>query len=299
MAALFDTVFENKKTSHEIHISHMEKQLHKGQDYITSGDNFIWGFDGHANNDIINKIRELNLNYFIDVNEPTLTLSKYLDNNVEIPTNLSSGSTSFLVKKDGDEIIIEWVGDSQIAVFEKTQNETVQGYKMVFMSEPDKWDKQGEEERLKKMNPDIYSSPSKDIKIVSPDTVEMIDTFYVNFPSGLKLATSQALGHNGETGCVPNKKTIQIVEGTTYRIVSGSDGFWQLVLTDNIDDFNILTTKPCHELLTLAVNRWNSNEWKCYNYNNNNNDDNIEPTVCGFGNCKDDVCVGIMDIISV
>ena len=297
MAALFDTVFENKKTSHEIHISHMEKQLHKGQDYITSGDNFIWGFDGHANDYIINKIRELNLNYFIDVSEPTLTLSKYLDNNVKIPNNLSSGSTSFLVKKTDDEIIIEWVGDSQIAVFEKKENET--HYKMIFISEPDKWDKQGEEERLIKMNPDIYASPSKDIKIVSTDTVEMTDTFYVNFPSGLKLATSQALGHNGETGCTPNKKIIPIVGGTTYRVVSGSDGFWQLVLTNNTDDFNILTTKPCEELLALAVNRWNSNEWKCYNYINDDNNDNNEPTVCGFGNCKDDVCVGIMDIILV
>ena len=93
MAALFDTTLKNKKTSHEIHISHMEKQLHNGQDYITSGDNFIWGFDGHANDYIINKIRELNLNYFIDLTEPTLTLAKYLDNNVEIPNNLTSGST--------------------------------------------------------------------------------------------------------------------------------------------------------------------------------------------------------------
>jgi hypothetical protein len=168
---------------------------------------------------------------------------------------------------------------------------------MIFISEPDKWEKQGEEERLIKMNPDIYASPSKDIKIISTDTVEMIDTFYVNFPSGLKLATSQALGHNGETGCVPNKKIIPIIEGTTYRVVSGSDGFWQLVLTDNIDDFNTLTTKPCEELLALSVNRWNSNDWKCYNFKNDN--DNIEPTVCGFGNCKDDVCVGVMDIVSI
>jgi hypothetical protein len=125
MAALFDTVFENKKISHEIHISHMEKQLYKGQDYITSGDNFIWGFDGHANNYIIDKIRGLNLNYFSDTIEPTLTLAKYLDNNSELPTNLSSGSTSFLVKKEENEIIIEWLGDSQIAVFEKTQNKLV------------------------------------------------------------------------------------------------------------------------------------------------------------------------------
>ena len=59
MAALFDTTLKNKKTSHEIHISHMEKQLHNGQDYITSGDNFIWGFDGHANDYIINKILKM------------------------------------------------------------------------------------------------------------------------------------------------------------------------------------------------------------------------------------------------
>jgi len=292
MAALFDTVFENKKISHEIHISHMEKQLYKGQDYITSGDNFIWGFDGHANNYIIDKIRGLNLNYFSDTIEPTLTLAKYLDNNSELPTNLSSGSTSFLVKKEENEIIIEWLGDSQIAVFEKTQNET--DYKMVFMSEPDKWDKPGEKERLTTMNSQIYASPSKDIKIVSPDTIEIIDTYYINFPSGLQLATSQALGHNGQTGCVPNKKIIPIIDGTTYRVVSGSDGFWQLVLTDNIDDFKILTTKPCEELLALSVNRWNSNVWKCYINGNNN-----EPTIAGFGNCKDDVCVGIMDIISL
>ena len=291
MTALMETVFENKKPSHKIHISHMEKQLYNGQDYITSGDNYIWGFDGHSNDNIIDEIRELNLNYFIDANEPTTLLAKYLNNNVNLPNDLPSGSTSFLVKKKDDEIVIEWVGDSQIAVFEKTENET--DYKMTFISEPDKWDKPGEEERLKKMNPEIYASPSKDIKIVSPDTVCMTDTYYINFPSGLKLATSQALGHNGQTGCVPNKKIIPIIEGTTYRVVSGSDGFWQLVLTDNIDDLNILTTKPCEDLLALSVDRWNSNEWKYYS---NNND---IPTICGFGNCKDDVCVGIMDIISI
>uniref|UniRef100_A0A6C0DL72 PPM-type phosphatase domain-containing protein n=1 Tax=viral metagenome TaxID=1070528 RepID=A0A6C0DL72_9ZZZZ len=292
MAALFDTVFENKKTSHEIHISHLEKQLHKGQDYITSGDNFIWGFDGHANNYIIDNIRGLNLNHFIDDIDPILSLANYLNENAKVPNHITSGSTSFLVKKTDDEISLEWVGDSQIAVFEKTQNSA--DYKMTFMSEPDKWDKPFEKERLTTMNSQIYASPSKDIKIVSPDTIEMIDTYYINFPSGLQLATSQALGHNGQTGCVPNKKIISIIEGTTYRVVSGSDGFWQLVLTDNIDDFKILTTKPCEELLELSVNRWNSNDWKCYI----NGPDN-EPTIAGFGNCKDDVCVGIMDIISI
>ena len=292
MAALIDTVFENKKPSHEIHISHMEKQLHKGQDYITSGDNFIWGFDGHSGNPIIEAIRQLNLNYFIDFAEPTVELSNYLNNNVKLSSYMSSGSTSFLVKKKDDEIVIEWIGDSQMAVFEKKENET--DYKMIFISEPDKWDKPGEKERLTTMNSQIYASPSKDIKIVSPDTIEMIDTYYINFPSGLQLATSQALGHHGETGCVPNKKTIPIVNGTTYRVVSGSDGFWQLVLTDNIDDLNVLTTKPCEELLALSVNRWNSNQWKYFM----NGPDN-EPTISGFGNCKDDVCVGVMDIVPV
>lgn len=289
MAALIDTVFEVQPKSHEVHISHMEKQLHKGQDYITSGDNFMWGFDGHANNYIINNIRDLNLNHFIDNSDPILSLANYLNENAKVPPYITSGSTSFLAKKTDDEIIIEWVGDSQIAVFEKTENEA--DYKMVFMSEPDKWDKPGEEERLKKINPEIYSSPSKDIRIYSPDTIEIIDTYYINFPSGLQLATSQALGHNGQTGCEPNRKTIPLEKGKTYRVVSGSDGFWQLVLTDNIDDFNILTTRPCEELLELSVNRWNSNEWKCYN--------NISQKKCGFGNCKDDVCVGVMDIVPV
>ena len=59
MAALIDTVFEVQPKSHEVHISHMEKQLHKGQDYITSGDNFMWGFDGHANNYIIDNIHDI------------------------------------------------------------------------------------------------------------------------------------------------------------------------------------------------------------------------------------------------
>jgi serine/threonine protein phosphatase PrpC len=292
MAALIDTVFENKKPTHEIRISHMEKQLHKGQDYITSGDNYIWGFDGHSGNPIIDEIRGLNLNSFIGTNEPIVSLSNYLNNNVKIPSYMSSGSTSFLVEKKDDEIVLEWVGDSQMAVFEKKENET--DYKMIFISEPDKWDKPGEEQRLTTMNTQIYASPSKDIKIVSPDTIEMIDTYYINFPSGLQLATSQALGHHGQTGCVPNKKIIPIVEGTTYRVVSGSDGFWQLVLTDNVDDLNVLTTKPCEELLALSVNRWNSNQWKYFKNGPHN-----KPIISGFGNCKDDVCVGVMDIVPV
>jgi hypothetical protein len=66
------------------------------------------------------------------------------------------------------------------------------------------------------------------------------------------------------------------------------------VLTDNIDDLIVLTTKPCEELLALSVNRWNSNQWKYFM----NGPDN-EPTISGFGNCKDDVCVGVMDIVPV
>jgi hypothetical protein len=71
-----------------------------------------------------------------------------------------------------------------------------------------------------------------------------------------KLAITQALGHNGITGYAPDVKTLPIQRGRRYRIVVGSDGFWDMVIHTDMVDVSRLGAWSCGELCDMAAARW-------------------------------------------
>ena len=288
------------KTSEDTHLLVVESstnQLCKGQDYTYVDDiTDVNGekctvciiFDGHGDNRVIEYIRSIpnkKMNKLISVVNPIENLSKYINNNVIYNKNLSSGSTMCLAKIYSDRIECINCGDSQIAVFKNGSLE--------YMNKEHNFKNEKERERLQDK---VDYIPSYNIKMVDYDTLISVYSEYVEWNSddaNLVLACTQALGHNGMTGCDPEIMVIPIVAGDRYKIIIGSDGLWDMVLVDNEMDMKELYTKDTYEIMQQTTNRW-LQEWNMQDLLNNNIDivkSRYAPKQC------DDVAIVVADII--
>ena len=73
---------------------------------------------------------------------------------------------------------------------------------------------------------------------------------------GTRLATTQALGHNGLTGYNPLVYDFAFEEGSSYKVVLGSDGMFDMVMLDNENDVGMLNSKSSSEICDWTVSRW-------------------------------------------
>ena len=80
---------------------------------------------------------------------------------------------------------------------------------------------------------------------------------------------SQALGHNGITGLVPEYYEHIFTDNDKIRVVIGSDGFWEQHIFDgpcqeDVDeDLLNLTTMSAKQLIDKMEARWKQS-WKYY-----------------------------------
>ena len=133
----------------------------------------------------------------------------------------------------------------------------------VFLSTEHNYENENEIERLKIEYPGVWACDTQNIKIMS--TTKLCGTIskYVNLKNGLVLATTQAIGHFGRTGYLPDYKEISYSEGDDLQIIIASDGFWDMTLKDDVDEMAGLCKLSCAELLSRASNRW-LQEWEMY-----------------------------------
>lgn len=246
--------------SHAITITESIRQMDKGQDQTFSG-TFVcaetgkrgsYGLvtDGHGTHACIQCLRAIpreTLDGIIGSVAPVQNLAQYINENSYIPMEPSSGATMCLAKVYPDRVIIFNSGDSQAAVYVNDQ--------LVFLSEEHNCENQEEIERIKKMGVTRFED-SHNIEVVSETKMCGITSKYAIFPPYLRLASTQALGHNGRTGLAPDLALMHYGPEDKVNVVIGSDGFWDMVVKQNVEEMNSFTSKTSAELVEFAVGRW-------------------------------------------
>ena len=241
------------------------KQLDKGQDLAVHGKYdkgyYIGAFDGHGTSECIQILRSVD--YSVIANDPLRIIdhtSSWLYN---------SGSTmNFTTIQVEDEIIVTNynAGDSECIIFVNGQ--------LVFESVSHTLSRPGERKRIAPMlrimhpvTPAWAPIPLSDRRM----TVHRSDIS--NFNTGESIVPTMALGHNNMTEFDPDIVTMRFKLTDHVRILSGSDGFWGMIVKSF--DENKLKTFTLEQLADLAEKRWKQ-EWEYAA--DINNPENIEIT---------------------
>lgn len=204
---------------------------------------YIGAFDGHGTNACVNVLRTLD---YAEVAKDPLQIIHALDN----VSYYNSGSTmNFTTIQVGDEIVVTNynAGDSECLIF-------VNG-ELVFESVPHTLSRPGERVRLAPFLSEIRPVtgawapiPLSGIRM----TVHRSDIS--NFKTGESLVPTMALGHNNITGFEPDINILRFKTTDHVRIVSGSDGFWGMIVKKLDEDR--LKHARLEELVTFAEKRW-------------------------------------------
>ena len=290
------SIFNQIKPTHAIDINTSINQLSKGQDHIITdqsidletGELFNWAavFDGHGSNECIDFIRKIpssTMNDFIVSNKPIQLLYEYINENLK--SIQSSGSTMSLVKFYRDRIECFNCGDSQIVVY---RNGNIK-----FISKEHNYLNKNERNRLVD---DVTFIPSMNIKMTNKDTLVSVYSEYIEWNEDLtRLACSQSLGHNGITGCVPDKTIIPITPNDNYKVIIGSDGLWDMTMMDNKREMTELYYMDAEDIMKQTTDRW-LQPWKMIDLLRN--DTNVHHCTYQPRHC-DDISVVVADIIPI
>jgi hypothetical protein len=282
--------------SHAVDINSKINQLSKKQDYIISeqaidnetGELFNWSvvFDGHGSNDCIQFIRNIPMdmmNNFISSSHPIENLAKHINNKLKL--HVSSGSTMCLVKIYKNRIVCINCGDSQAAVYKNG--------KLEFITEEHSFKNEKEKTRL---SDKVVYIPSSDIEIRDENTLVSCYSEYIEWNEDYtNLACSQALGHNGVTGCVPDTVVIPITPGDRYKVIIGSDGLWDMVMKENEEDILQLWGMDADAIMKQTTERW-LQQWNMIDVLKNDptiHSAKYQPFQC------DDIAVVVADIVPI
>lgn len=258
------------------------QQMKNAQDFIVSGSShdlldmrefdYILSADAHGTSfylDILKNICSHNkLDEYLQTENPMKKLSEYINC---YNTYGKSGFCCIIVKiykpipeESQTGIIKSWsVGDSQIVVIKNSE--------MLYVSCPHNLLNSSEIARLQDTDIKYTVKKISDIpKISTKQSLVPRKAEYIVFNrSGSSLAISQALGHNGVTGILPEYFEHLFTTTDKIRIVVGSDGFWEQHIFDgpcqeDVDeDFKDLSTMTAKQLIDKTMLRWRQ-MWKYY-----------------------------------
>ena len=282
--------------SHAVDITTKLNQLSKKQDHIITeqaidnetGELFNWCavFDGHGSDDCIRFIRNIPMQImtdFIVSEHPIENLAKYINDNLEL--RVCSGSTMCLIKIYHNRIVSINCGDSRTAIYKNG--------KLEFISEEHSFKNEKEKARLSN---NVTYIPSSDIAIIDETTLISVYSEYIEWNVDYtKIACSQALGHNGVTGCVPDTVVIPITPGDRFKVIIGSDGLWDMVIKDSEDDMLQLWGMDADAIMKQTTERW-LQTWNMMDALNNSTiirRAKYQPHHC------DDIAVVVADIIPI
>jgi len=250
--------------NHTVTISSAFEQMSKGQDYVCNGkgvdshtgEEFEWALlnDGHGTNTCIQFIRSIPIekkSELMGTLEPIHAFAKHIDDSRKIHPWDSTGATVLITKCYKDRIVCLSSGDSQFMVFKDGD--------LIHISKEHNTSNQEERQRIIEKGYKI--EPSSAFKLLSESTMTSASAEYIIFPNDQrKLACTQALGHNSRTGYFPEKIVIPLEGGSSYRIVMGSDGIFDMTMLENKEDIQFLQTKSSQEICNKSTNRW-LQEW--------------------------------------
>ena len=207
------------------------------QDYAGTGrihdTDYIFAFDGHGTNHVIDQIRAMNMDDIALSSNPVLAVHEQLKGD-----SYRSGSTMAFARKTGTCIETFNCGDSMIWIY-------VNG-SLRHESIPHTFTNPKEIERTRHLVRRIkqFMAPFP----VSHDTVEEILSPSGLFHTGEELVPSQSLGHNNMTELAPEHFTVTVHPTDHVRMVVGSDGFSDMLVDPSQGTARTLAQK--------AVERW-------------------------------------------
>jgi serine/threonine protein phosphatase PrpC len=275
------------------------EQLSKGQDFTCSGQtifaetgeeiHYACVMDGHGSDSCINFIRALpktKIDELMGLTCPIRALQALIDKENAVRPRESSGATMCLARRFSDHIECLNCGDSQLVVFKND--------KIEFISEEHNSNNEKERTRLSRTFDFLRFEESANIKMVAENKMTKADGHYAAFSNSTRLATTQALGHNGITGIRPDQKIIQYGSSDEIRVLIGSDGLFDMIIKKEDGsylehDIMAMHSMPCELIVKRAVDRW-LQEW-------HGDFNGITQTYHYTKQDCDDVCAIVMDII--
>jgi len=224
-----------------------------GQDVIVSGgnDEVTWMavFDGHGREPAVQACRDHDWSLLENKNGE-LAVQAFVERLRGIPGGTwNSGCTATIVRcyRDGEDghsmLHADWIGDSEVGVW--TKGEEVFHAGRGYTPHPIH---QGM----------VTRTEAVDLDVRTPELCGAKRDWYFQYPSrrGLEsLNMDGALGHNGAAEHPLYHNEIYLEHDQTYRIVIGSDGFWQMTCEEDAP----LLSDPqvtSGELLGLVDKRW-------------------------------------------
>ena len=131
----------------------------------------------------------------------------------------------------------------------------VENGKILFISEEHSFKNEKEKDRLAD---NVTYIPSSDIEIRDENTLISCYSEYIEWDSDYytKLACSQALGHNGITGCAPDTVVIPITPGDRFKVIVGSDGLWDMIIKSDEKDMLQLWGMDADAIMKQTTDRW-------------------------------------------
>lgn len=243
------------------------EQMDKAQDQTytgvavdeLTGESFIYGMitDGHGSNECIEFLRSFSRKRMAEIigkRNPVETLAEYI-----ISKTKKGGATMCLTKVYKDRIECINCGDSRLAVYKDGE--------LVFLSQEHNWTNSQERQRLIGSDNFMGFTPSSGIQVTNE--TDMIGCYmeYATWKDHSKLACTQSLGSNGKTGYAPDHTVIPIEPLSTYKIIIGSDGLWDMMIKNKGTDLGVdntdllrLYTMSARNIVDMAVSRW-LQEW--------------------------------------
>lgn len=228
------------------------KQLDKCQDLGVHGKYekgyYIGAFDGHGTHKCIELMR--NFDYAkiamnpLSIHDMVPKIGLY-----------NSGSTmNFTTIQVEDEIIVTNynAGDSECMIF-------VNG-ELVFESVSHSLNNPTEKIRIRPLLADHRPMTGAWAPIpLSATRMTVHRSDIANFNTGESIVPTMALGHNNMTDFVPDVKTMRFKLTDHVRIVSGSDGFWGMIVKKLDEDK--LKIMNLEDLVYFAEKRWKQ-QWE-------------------------------------
>lgn len=240
-----------------------KRDLGSGQDLVFFGksEEYAWGVvldcHGPRKNNYFKSIGERqNWDSIMREVRPDLTLIESLKRDEPDPNKNTSGATMSMFKVFSGRIETMNIGDSRTAIYKNG--------KLVYINTPHNRKNPLEVERLAAKNmryvPSNYPTPY----MIEAKKMRFKETEYCIFEDGTRLAMSQSLGHNHITGYDAEIHTESFEEGDVMRVVSGSDGLFDMILTeedgeneeDIQQDLLDMTTMGVEDLLNKVEVRW-------------------------------------------
>lgn len=290
------TVFNGAARTHTVSKSQSVNQLSKGQDQTYIGEfidlntnekvDYAITIDGHGMDHCINKLRKTDFVPFLQMEYPVEEIQKHLIKERVVPPYVSSGVVISIALVYPTRIVLLNCGDCQTVLFEDE--------KMIYVNEPHDLDREGELEKVKGHGTFFDTTHSNNIKVLGSDKIIPIVSKYVRYSTGNLLAPTRALGHNGIVLCEAERFEYSMEPGKKYRIVTGSDGVFDMIVMDDADDLSLLLTKTAEEIVEKLAERWQ----QVWNVMDTTDTTKFSGSTIQFtGNQCDDVSACVVDIV--